>query len=357
MKIIDKYILKKLLTTFVFVVILLVLVIVIIDFTEKNDKFIKHNLGIGEILQFYINFVPYLVSLLTPITTFIAVVFVTANMAVRTEIVAILASGISFFRMMVPYFIFSVIIALASFYFNGWVIPQANKSRAVFEVAYLKNPYYFSGRNIHFKIGSNDYLYLERYSNQYDIGYKVTLETFEGTELTQKIYANQMVWDSTKTKWKLKLWTKRVFEEKGETFVKGTEMDTTIAVWPSDFANDHMLHETFTLPELTDYIDRQVSRGADDTLRYIVERYIRYIQPFTVIILTFIGLIVSARKARGGAGFQIALGFLISFIFIIFFIMARASAEAGTINPLLAIWLPNIIFSAIGLIMYYTVPR
>lgn len=338
-------------------VFLLILVIIIIDFTEKNHKFMNHSLSVKEIMGFYADFVPYLISLLTPITTFIAVVFVTANLAVRTEIIAILSSGVSFKRLMVPYLLFAIIIGLASFAFNGWIIPKANKSRAVFEVAYLKGAYYFSDRDIHFKVGENDYLYLERYSSQYDVGYKITLESFEGTVLKKKLYATQMGWDTLTNKWKLKLWNLREFNETGETYTKGVEMDTAIAVWPSDFANDHMKQETFTLPELSAFIERQQARGADDTLRYIVERYIRYAQPFTVVILTFIGLIVSARKSRGGTGFQIALGFLISFVFIIFFILARASAEAGTMNPLLAVWIPNIIFSFVGLLMYYTVPR
>ncbi len=357
MKILDRYILKKLLSTFMFVVLILVFIIIVIDFTEKNDKFIRNDLGAREILGYYLNYIPYIASLLTPITSFIAVVFVTANMAVRTEIVAILASGTSFIRMMVPYALFSIIIGVMSFGLNGWIIPDANKERVAFEVAYVKGAYYFSERNIHFKVGPQDYLYMDRYSNQNDIGYRVTLETFEGTELKEKMFATQMAWDSTTQKWTLKAWNRRKLVTGGEIFEKGFEIDTTLAIWPSDFENTYHLHETFTMPELNDYIALQQSRGADDTLVYIVERLVRYTQPFTVVILTFIGLIVSARKARGGAGFQIALGFLIAFIFIIFFILVRASAEAGSIPPLLAIWIPNIIFSGVGLIMYYTVPR
>lgn len=357
MKILDRYILKKLLSTFIFVVLILVLVILVIDFTEKNDKFIRNDLGAGVILTYYLNFIPYIMSLLTPITSFIAVVFVTANMAVRTEIVAILASGTSFLRMMVPYAIFSTIIGVMSFGLNGWIIPDANKVRVAFEVAYVKGAYYFSERNIHFKVGPQDYVYMDRYSNQNDIGYRVTLETFEGTELKEKMFATQMAWDSVTHKWKLKGWNRRTLGERGEKFEKGYELDTTIAIWPTDFENTYNLHETFTLPELNEYIELQQSRGADDTLVYIVEKIIRFTQPFTVVILTFIGVIVSARKARGGAGFQIALGFLIAFIFIIFFIMARASAEAGSMPPILAIWMPNIVFSCIGFVMYHTIPR
>lgn len=357
MKILDRYILKKLLSTWTFVVLILVFVILVIDFTEKNDKFIRNDLGAGEILGFYLNFIPYIIGLLTPITTFIAVVFVTANMAVRTEIVAILASGTSFIRMMFPYLMFAIIVGGASYYLNGWVIPEANKGRVAFEVAYLKGPYYFSERNIHFKVGPQDYVYMDRYSNQNDIGYRVTLETFDGTELKEKMFATQMAWDSTTQKWKLKAWNRRKLVAGGEVFEKGFEIDTTLAIWPSDFENTYHLQETFTMPELNNYIELQQSRGADDTLIYVVEKYVRMTQPFTVVILTFIGLIVSARKARGGAGFQIALGFLIAFIFIIFFILVRASAEAGSLPPLLAVWIPNIIFSGIGLFMYYTVPR
>lgn len=357
MKKLDWYILKKFLSTFIFVVLLLVLIICVIDFTEKNDDFMQNNVSRSLIRSYYLTFIPYIASLLTPITVFIATVFITAKMAAKTEIIAILASGVSFRRMMLPYLIGATLIAIASFFLNSYVIPDANKFRINFELAYLKKPFYFSDRNIHFKIGHNDYIYMDRYNNQRDIGYKVTLEKIDDQFLYEKIHAQRIQWDTAQNKWELVVWQKREIKGDKEILTSGSKLDTLLNLTPADFDNKERMWETLTLPELNDHIDLQLSRGAEDVQIYRIEKYIRFMQPFTVIILMFIGVIVSAKKNRRGTGFQIALGFFIAFVFIIFFILSRAIAEANTMNPVLAVWLPNITFSIVGLVMYHTVPR
>lgn len=360
MKKIDWYILRQILTTFIFVVFLLVLIICVIDFTEKNDDFIQNNVSRAQIIKYYLTLFPYFATLLTPITAFIAVVFVTAKMAAKTEIVAILASGVSFRRMLLPYFVGASLIAAMSFVFMGYVIPDANKFRIGFELNYLKKPFFYSDRNIHLKIADNDYIYIDRYNNQRDIGYTVTLEKIIDEQLVDKITAKRIHWDTATNKWSLKNWQRRqIFDDK-EIITGGgasKDIDTLLNLSPADFQNKERHHETLTLTELNDYIKLQKSRGADDVQFYQIEVYIRYMQPFGVIILCFIGVIVSAKKSRRGTGFQIALGFLIAFIFILFFILARAIAEAGTIEPVIAVWIPNLIFTALGLILYNTVPR
>lgn len=360
MKKLDWYILKKILSVFVFVVVGLVVIICVIDFTEKNDDFIQNQVSREQITKYYLTLFPYYAILLTPITAFIATVFVTSKLAAQTEIVAILASGISFRRMLLPYFVASVLIAAMSFVFMGYVIPDANKFRIGFELNYLKKPYFYSDRNMHLKIAENDYIYIDRYNNQRDIGYNVTLEKIVDEQLLDKLSAKRIHWDTATHKWSLKNWQRRQILEDREIITSGgaaDDLDTLLSLSPSDFQNKERLQETLTLPELNDHIALQTSRGADDVQFYKIEKYIRYMQPFGVIILCFIGVIVSARKSRRGTGFQIALGFLIAFVFIIFFILARALAEAGTMNPIFAVWIPNMIFTAIGLLLYNTVPR
>jgi lipopolysaccharide export system permease protein len=357
LRLIDGYILKQLLTTFVFVVLILVTVICVIDFTEKNDDFIQNDVAGDLIFKYYMTYIPYMASLLTPITSFIAAVFITARMAGRTEVIAILAGGVSFRRMMLPYMIGAIMISIMSFYLNGYVIPNANKFRIGFELAYLKKPFYNKERNIHFKVAPNDYIYMERYNVNTDEGRNVTLETIIGNELIEKLTADRVKWNKDSSSWELINYEVRQFHPMEEVISKGKSLDTLINMSPSDFDNKERYYETLTMPELQAHIDLQMSRGADDTGIYLIEKYIRIMSPFTVLILTFIGIIVSARKSRGGTGFQIAMGFLIAFVFIIFFILARAIAEAGTMNPIIAVWLPNIGFSIVGLIMYHTVPR
>ena len=357
MKIIDQYVLKKFLGTFLFVVLLLVSIVSVIDFTEKNDDFLENKLGTLEILKYYLDFVPYVASLITPITVFIAVVFVTSKLAGNTEIIAILSGGVSFRRLLFPYFLGACLIAGVSFWLNGWIIPNANKSRIAFELKYVKSPFYFDESDIHIKVAPEAYAYMENYNNNSEVGYRFTLEKIRGNEMLEKLSARRIEWDSTNTKWKLKDWTLHTFSGEEETIQNGAEMDTTINIHPDDFGSTYQMFETMTLPELDRYIAKQQERGGNNIPIYRVEKYIRYMSPFTAIILTFIGVIMSARKSRGGSGFQIALGFLIAFVYIIFFIFSRSLAEVNSINPLLAVWLPNIIFSAVGVVLYNTVPR
>ena len=357
MKKLDWYILKKLLVTFIFVAFLLELIICVIDYTEKNDDFIKNEVAGELIWKYYLTFIPFIASLLTPIIVFITTVFVTAKLAAKTEIIAILASGVSFLRMLLPYLIASIIIGSISFYLNAYVIPDANKFRIHFELEYLKSPFFNSDKHIHMKISPDGYIYLYRYDNHRNIGSTVTMERIQEEVLIEKITANQIVYDSINSSWTLNNWQKRIITDSIEILESGSSMDTVLNMSPSDFGNKEDLQETMTMSELNDYIDLQSSRGADDVGIYLIEKYNRYMQPFAVIILMFIGAVMSARKSRQGTGFQIALGFVIAFFYIIMFILAKAIAEAGTMNTIMALWIPNITFSLVGLLLYRTVPR
>jgi len=357
MKLLDKYIIKKLLSTFIFVVLIILAIVVVIDYTEKNDDFMEHNLTLLDILPYYGAFIPWIANLITPITIFIATVFVTSKLAGHTEIIAMLAGGMSFRRFMVPYFIGASIIAVASFFLNSYIIPKANKTRIAFEAAYVQKPFYYSDRDIHIKIAPETYAYMESYNNQRDVGYRFTLEKIEDQQLTEKLSARRIEWDSAKSNWTIKDWKLREIDGFKELVSSGKVMDTVLNITPDDFESDKGLQETFTMTELNKYISLLRERGADNVKVYLIERYIRFMSPFAAIILVFIGVVVSSRKTRGGTGFQIALGFVIAFIFIIFFIMSKAIAENSNINPILAVWIPNIVFSLIGLILYKFTPR
>ena len=357
MKILDWYILKKFLKSYIFVVFVIELVVVIIHITEQNENFIKHELTAGQIFDYYLDYIPYIAGMITPITIFITVVFMTSQLAQHSEIIAMLSSGVSFRRLMRPYMIGALIVAILSFYFGGWVIPNGNKDRVAFELQYIKGAYHFTERNIHIKIAPTTLLYLQSYNVGSNKGYNPTLETIEDGVLIEKLEAKSMEWQKETEKWRLRNWKRRAINDMEEIFSYGKSLDTTLRIHPKDFASDYSRFETLTMNELYAYIDELKLRGADDIEVYEIEKYIRYTSPFAALILTFIGLGVSARKARGGAGFQIALGFLLAFIYIIFFIFSRTSAEAGSISPILAIWIPNIIFTTIGIIIYQTVPR
>ena len=378
MKLLDKYILKTFLVTFFFVVLILLSVVTVIDLTDKMDKFAKAELHAADIIGYYMDYIPWIGSLLTPITIFIAAVYVCSRMAGRTEVIAMLSAGISFKRMLVPYFIGATLVGIISFVLNGWIIPNSNKSRLAFEMQYFKTKYYFEKQNIHIQVASDTYLYMKSYNNNNETGYHFTLEKFNDNKLIEKLTASRIVWDTAKMKWTLFDWSLKkvdgIFETprrpetipafevskvtKTKEFVEsGTSMDTALVIHPKEFESDYRKYDGLTLNELDEQIRTLRARGSTGIELYEVEKYTRYTSPVTIYILVFMGLIVSARKSRGGTGPQIALGFLLSFIFILFFTLFRTFAENGSMPPQISVWVPNIIFGLISIAMYKYVPR
>ncbi len=378
MKLLDWYILKRFLSTFFFVVMLLLAVITVIDLTDKMDKFAIAGVTSLQIAGYYLDYMYWIGGMITPITIFIATVYVCAQMAGRTEIIAILSSGVSFNRFLAPFFAGAFIVAAASFVLTGWIIPNASKSRLAFELQYLKGKFYYDKRNIHIQVAPEIYLYIQSYNNTANVGYHFTIEKFENKRLIEKLSANRIEWDTTKQKWSLKDYTIRKVDKIFQTpnspeavpfettsakaisrdsLISGASLDTALVITPKEFESDYRKYDGMTLPELEDYIRTLKSRGSSGVETYEVEKYTRYTSPFTIFILVFMGVIVSSRKSRGGTGLQIALGFTLSFIFILFFTLFRTFAEAGSTPPQISVWVPNIIFGFISLILYKYVPR
>ncbi len=357
---IDRYLIKRFLTTYVFAVFIIVMVILVIDFVEKNDNFLETKPSNRAIfLDYYMNLAPYWANYISPLMIFISTVFFTAKMASHTEIIAILGSGTSFRRLMYPYFIGSGIVAIYSFIMVGWVLPKANIPRIDFQNKYIENDFYFSGRDIHMAVQKNVYAYLSSYDIGSNTAYDFTLEKMEDNRLVEKLSARRATYDDSLKKWKLYDYQIRKLGIMKDqmTYTPAVPLDTSINMFPSDFTNAKNRQETMTIPELQGYIDLINSRGAEGVEIYKIEYYQRFATPFAVVILAIMGLIVSARKARGGVGLQIAIGFVLAFLYIIFYILSKGIAEAGSMNPILAVWLPNIVFTVVSVVMYFTVPR
>ena len=374
MKLLDKYILKRFLTTFFFVVLILLAVVTVIDLTEKMDKYARFGLTKLQILSYYLDFIPWIGSLLAPITIFIATVYVCSRMAAHTEIIAILSSGVSFHRILFPYFLGATLVGGLNFYLNGWVIPNSNKSRLEFEVQYLKSKFYYDQRNIHIQVAPDVYLYMQSYNNSNRTGYRFTLEKFDNNRMIEKFTADRVEWDSVKMKWTARAWEIKRIEEVFarvandsaggiarpivlDSIRRGDSLDTALVIRPKEFESDYRKYESLTMEELNTYIKTLRARGSTGIESYEVEKYTRYTSPFTIYILVFMGVIVASRKSRGGTGPQIAMGFMLSFIFILFFTLFRTFAENGSLPPAISVWVPNIIFGCISLTMYKYVPR
>lgn len=359
MKILDIYILRKFLVTYFFTVLLLIAVLIVIDLAEKVEDFNHPELTAWRILsEYYLNFIPYYTFMLSPLMIFIAAVFVTSKLATHAEIVAMLSAGINLRRILRPYFIGACVIALIVFFLINWVVPRSNRIRNNFENNYVRSKYYFNDRNVHIKIAPTLYVYLERYDNISHVGHRFTMEKIDGTNLLAKLEGSRIIWDKDKKKWTLPDYKVRQFQKNGnEKITYGSQLDTLINIRPEDFESKHRLYEQLTLPELNAHIALSRLRGADDIEIYLVEKYERFAYPFSILILTMMGVIMSSRKTRGGTGFQIAMGFVLAFTFILLLMISRSFARKGGIPPELSAWIPNAIFCVVGYYLYLRVPK
>jgi len=358
LKLIDKYIILKFIGTYFYAIALIISIAVIFDVAEKIDDFMEKEAPLRAILfDYYLNFIPYFANLFSALFTFIAVIFFTSRMAYNTEIVAILSSGVSFQRLMYPYFIGAFIIALLTLGLNLFIIPPANRVKLDFEALYIKNPYVNANQDIHKQILPGKFLYVESYSTSNQIAYTFSLEEFETGELKSKLITEYARWDTLKNKWVLYNYYQREIQKDKEVITSGWEKDTTLNITGKDFSRRTSDIEAMNYFELNDYIAKQRLQGADNMEEILVEKYRRFADPFSTFILTLIGVALSSRKVRGGIGLHIGMGLLLSFAYILFMRFSMMFAIGGGLDPLLAVWLPNIIFLGVGFILYRMAPK
>ncbi|OFX25778.1 MAG: hypothetical protein A2041_00715 [Bacteroidetes bacterium GWA2_31_9b] len=355
---IDVYIIKKFLGTYFFAIALIVTIAVVFDLSEKVEDFLEKEAPLKAIVfDYYMNFIPYFANLFSSLFTFIAVIFFTSKMAYNTEIIAILSSGVSFRRIMLPYFISAFVIALFSFVLMAYIIPPANAVRLDFTYKYIKNPIQNTEKDIHRQVEPGLFIYMKSYNATNDIGYKFAMERFENGQLKSKLISEYAKWDTSINKWTIKNYFIRDIDSLKENISYGTSIDTTLNLLPEDFKRYAQYVETMNLPQLNNYIEEQKMQGADDVISLLIEKYSRFAYPFSTFILTLIGVSLSSRKVKGGIGMHIGLGLLLSFSFILFMRFATMFAISGSMNPLFAVWLPNIIYTFIALFLYRLAPK
>ncbi|MDK2978517.1 MAG: lipopolysaccharide export system permease protein [Bacteroidales bacterium] len=358
LKKIDIYIIKKFLGTYFFAILLIISIAVVFDISEKIEDFIEKEAPLKAIVfDYYLNFIPYFANLFSSLFTFIAVIFFTSKMAYNTEIIAILSSGVSFRRMLYPYFISALIIALFSFALMAYVIPPANAVRLDFTYKYIKNPIRNTDKNIHRQIEPGVFIYMKSYNTTNDIGYKFSMEHFDEREnLQSKLMSDYIKWDSTNNKWAIRNYYIREINGLEEEIITGTSIDTALNMKPEEFKRIENFTETMNIHELNDYINKQRMQGAD-VISLLIDKYSRVAYPFSTFILTLIGVSLSSRKIRGGIGMHIGFGLLLSFSYILFMRFSTMFAVNGTMNPLFAVWLPNLIYAIISLFLYRLAPK
>jgi len=359
LKILDIYVIRKFLSSFFLAIVLILCIVVIFDLSEKIDDFLESGAKLKVILfDYYLNFLPYFAVLFSSLFAFIAVIYFTSRMAYNTEIIAILSSGMSFRRLLLPYLISATFIAALSFYLSDQVIPGANKIKLDFEERYVrKRPPRFKDKDFHRQIEPGVYIYLQSYSNVSKVGYQFTIEKFEEGKLVSKMFADQIRWDTTNNKWRARRYYIRTIDGLNETIEQGTSIDTTLAIHPDDFKMRLNIVETMSLKELDEFIKKQVMQGETNVTAYQIERHNRIAFPFSTFILTLIGVAVSSKKMRGGIGLQIAIGVVISFVYILFTQFSKQFAIGGLLPVMAAVWLPNIFFSIVAIFLMRMAPR
>lgn len=357
-KILDLYITKKFLSTFFFALGLIIVIAIVFDISEKIDDFLEKKATLHAIIfDYYLNFIPYFANLFSPLFIFISVIFFTSKMASQTEIVAILSSGVSFRRLLVPYMAAAFMLASLSYYLNGWVIPRSNKTRLEFENTFIKNPYVLKSRNIHRQILPGEFIFFENYNTIDNMGFRFSYERFEDLKLVYKFKSDRLIWDTTNNKWRAENYLIREIVDNKETLRQGINLDTTFKFLPSEFTTRNSNVISMDTGELKEYIKDKKMRGAEGIQFDEVELYRRSSFPFATFILTLIGVSLSSRKVRGGIGIQIGAGILLSFTYIMFMQVSTTFATNGNMPAVIAVWIPNMVFAAIALFLFRTAPK
>jgi lipopolysaccharide export system permease protein len=358
LKKLDWYIIKKFLGTFFYAITLIILIVIIFDLSEKIDNFLENKAPFSEVLfVYYLNFIPYFINLFSPLFTFIAVIYFTSRLAFNTEIVAMLSSGISFRRMMLPYLISSVLLAIISIYLSNVLIPNANRKRLEFENTYVTNKKQFRERNIHLQIKPGEFVFLESYNQRINVGYKFALEHIDDGNLTKKLLAERAEWNDSTQMWTMRNFYIREVGEFGEAITSGPRMDTLINLKPADFIQNLQDMETMNFIELQDFIDNERLKGSENIKFFLVEKHRRIAFPFATLVLTLIGVSLSSRKVRGGIGLHLGMGLLMSFSFILFMQISTTFATNGNLPAIVAVWIPNFVFAIIGIYLFRTAPK
>lgn len=357
----DWYIIRKFIGTYIFSIVLIISIALVFDFNENLSKFTKYHAPWRAIVfDYYANFIPYYSNLFSPLFVFIADIFFTSKLAGNSEIIAMLSSGVSFRRLMRPYMISCVLIASVTFYLNSFVIPHGTVIRQNFESLYRNSKKNTSAENVQLQVGKGTVAYIQHYDDRYKRGYGFSLDKFEGKKLVSHMTAMEIQYDTiadAKYHWKATNWKTRTLVGLRERIVTGDVKDTVILMEPTDLVYSKGQQETFTSPELLDYISKQTSRGSGNVVQYEVEFHKRIAMSFSSFILTIIGLSLSARKRKGGMGLYLGIGLGLSFGYIMLQTVSSTFAiNAGT-PPVLAAWIPNLIFAFIAYFCYRHAPR
>ena len=357
----DWYIIRKFIGTYFFAIALIISISIVFDVNENLAKFTQYHAPLRAIVvDYYMNFVPYFANLFSPLFVFIAVIFFTSRLAGNSEIISMLAAGVSFKRLMRPYMISAAFIAILSFYLGSYVIPKGTIVRQNFETMYKNKKKNTQAENVQLQVGKGVIASIQHYDNTVKRGYGFNLYKFENKKLVNHMTAREIQYDTisdTKFHWKAFQWRIRDLRGMRENITSGAEVDTLIMMEPTDLVFSKGQQETFTSPQLREYISKQIDRGSGNVVQYEVEYHKRIASSFASFILTTIGVSLSSRKRKGGMGLYLGIGLALSFAYIMLQTVSATFAINANTPPMLAAWVPNIIFAVIAWFCYRKAPN
>ena len=343
--------------TFFFSIVLIMSIAVVFDLTEKMDDFFENQAPINEIIfDYYLNFIPYYMNMFSPLFIYISVIFFTSKMAGNSEVIAILASGVSYHRLMYPYFVSALLLFVLSFVLTGYVIPPASAEMFAFQDKYIQRFTHETARNVQMEVEPGTILYIENFQKRTNTGYRASLDHFEGKRLTMRITADRIQYDSAYN-WHLSKYVRRDFDEMHETLSRGSKLDTIIPVLPNELFYTAENAQMMSNPELRSYIEKQRRRGAGNVQAFETEWWKRFASPVGAFIMTLLGVTLSSKKVRGGMGKNLGVGVALSAIYILFSTVSTTFSVSGVMSPFMSVWLPNFLFLGIGVFLYVRVSK
>lgn len=360
LKKLDRYIIWNFVSTFIFSLGLFMLIVIVFDVSEKIEEFLKKDgPTLYEIVvDYYFNFLPYFMNLFSPLFIFIAAIYFTSRLAYNTEFIAMFSSGISFYRLMVPYLIVGIALAGASFYLNAYVIPNSNKELNDFRSEHLKGEYEHEGRHIHRQLYHNVFIYMKSLNYQDSVGYHFSLERFDSNRhLKYKLKSRKIAWNHKKKNWTAIDWQARYFTPVDEKFRTGDSLILPLPMEPTDFGKQKFSIRAKTNPELHRFIELEKLRGNKDVVNYMVEYYKRASIPFSTVVLVMMAFALASRKIRGGMGLHLGLGILLAFTYIMVLQLSSTFATNANAPPLIAVWFPNFLYLLIAIYLIIRAPK
>ena len=321
------------------------------------DDFFENQVPTKEIiLDYYLPFIPYYTNMFSSLFIFISVIFFTSKLAGNSEIIAMMAAGVSYHRLMLPYFVSATFLFLFSFYLGGYVIPPATGKMLNFTDKYIEHFTSENARNVQMEVGPGTILYIESFQKRSNMGYRASLEHFDGKTLTSRITADRIRYDSAYC-WHLENYIRRDFEGMREQMTRGARLDTIIPIQPYELFITAEEAQQMTNTELRDYMEKQAARGAGNIQAFETEYHKRWASPIGAFIMTLLGVTMSSKKVRGGMGKNLGIGIVLTAAYILFSTVSTTFSVNGVMSPFMSAWLPNFIFLAIGIVLYIRAQR